>query len=101
MSCSPKVIGDQVIGVFYKDTTPKYSKHLGAIANFKQDFIVRNGNIFTAYISKNLVKNSPNVKNISEFFRVYGEENKYYYKGKLWNHEYANSSDLPSEIIII
>lgn len=89
---------DQVIGLFYLDQL-----HLqeGKKPLFKQDFIVnvgRQGGEFVSYSA--LQENGPYVRPITDFFRTYGKDGKYYHRSgeRPWEHHYDDAADLPQEV---
>lgn len=89
---------DQIIGVWYFDKNKPYCHIHKKVCAFKQDFIVNVGELGKEYVVYTARKKPPPyVQPISKFFDEYGENGKYYHKGKQWNHHYATVKDLPDE----
>ena len=90
---------DQVIGVWYYDKAKATCRFHNRVCNFKQDFIVNVGTLGKEYVVYTASKKTPPYSQpISEFFKVYGSNGKFYHDGnKEWNHHYENANDLPAK----
>lgn len=89
---------DEVIGMWYLDKDKKKCKEHNIVCLFKQDFVVNIGYKNKEFISYSTNNNKGKyIKPIKVFFRLYGENGKYYHKGNQWQHHYRNVKDLPNE----
>ncbi len=89
---------DEVIGMWYLDTSKNICNYHSRICFFKQDFVVNIGKRNKEFVSYSAdIESGKYVKPISEFFRIYGSGGKFYHDGKEWQHHYADISSLPDE----
>lgn len=92
---------DVVIGMFYYDTSPNICRYHNRRCKFKQDFIVNVNGESREFISySSFHSRGQYVKSIDEFFDIYGENGRYYYKGDEWHHHYRDIEDLPDDIVL-
>jgi len=89
---------DEVIGIWYLDYSGSSCKFHKRICWFKQDFIVnikKQDKEFVTYSAN--YEEGKYVKPINDFFRLYGDDGKFFHNGKEWQHHYFNVLDLPDE----
>jgi len=84
----------EVIGLFYLD---KENLRKDKKPFFKQDFVVKKGDVFVSYTAKQLAKRlrSQYVRPLKAFFREYGKDKRFYHDGERWQHHYDDVESLP------
>jgi hypothetical protein len=89
---------DEIIGLWYLDIK-NYLEQKKPF--FKQDFVVnKNGNsqLFTSFAQRGF-SGGDYVEPVDIFFEKYGNNGKYYHKGKRWEHHYDDITDLPNNTL--
>jgi len=89
---------DEVIGLWSIDKSGEFCSRHKTVCSLKQDFIVnieKKNQDYVVYTADRKFKKL--VRPIKEFFKVYGQDGKFYHNGKEWNHHYAKIDDLPDE----
>lgn len=98
ISTSPIIPSDEVLGVWYFN---REGRGTCGDAYFKQDYIVNLRKEHQRYVSyTNVRQPNAHVQPIAEFFKRYGDGEKYFChvdgRSQFWNHRYATLDELPN-----